>query len=83
MSLVFSPPVALLPRKGGGGGKGSGSGKSSGSGSKGSKGTSISGPRTASTHSSGGGSPFSIPHGQPFAGRLEGGGTRVRSSRST
>ncbi|KAF9461734.1 hypothetical protein BDZ94DRAFT_1263216 [Collybia nuda] len=74
----------LYRRKGGGGGKGGGSSSSSGGVSAGGGGgTARSSPitsggttRSASTSGAGGGTPAAIPAGQPFAGRISGGGTR-------
>ncbi|TFK39216.1 hypothetical protein BDQ12DRAFT_650289 [Crucibulum laeve] len=74
-----------LYRRKGGGGKGGGSsggGKSSGSsGTSGTAGRSSSvssggTSRSATSYGAGGGKQVAIPAGQPFAGRLSGGGTR-------
>ncbi|KAI0692893.1 hypothetical protein BC835DRAFT_1306962 [Cytidiella melzeri] len=78
----------LYKRKGGGGkGKGGGASSSSGGSSEGgsSSGSKVSSPvtgstggrhTTATTYGSGGGKSSTIPSGQLFAGRTEGGGTR-------
>ncbi|KAJ6533237.1 hypothetical protein B0H19DRAFT_1214042 [Mycena capillaripes] len=87
----FSKPVARLSRRrgwggggksgsGGGGKAGSSSSSSSSSGKSGSsKSSSISSggtTKTVSTYGNGGGKAITIPAGQPFAGRTQGGATR-------
>lgn len=74
----------LYRRKGGGGGGKGGGGSSSSSGSSGGgasggKSSPISAggsSKSATTSGAGGGTPAPIPAGQPFAGRVSGGGTR-------
>ncbi|KAJ4463581.1 hypothetical protein C8J55DRAFT_539019 [Lentinula edodes] len=68
-------------RRKGGGGKGSGKGASGGSTGSSSRGSSSSvtiagSSRSATSYGSGGGKASTIPSGQIFAGRTEGGGTR-------
>jgi len=78
--MVFIPGISQkkLERRKGGGGGGRGSRGSSGGGNGGRTSPILSGgtSRTSSSTSSGGGPRTTIPQGQIFSGRTQGGGTR-------
>ncbi|KAJ7185213.1 hypothetical protein C8R46DRAFT_1059782 [Mycena filopes] len=90
MFVPFLTPTKQLSRRrgggksGGGGESGGSSGGAKGGGvSEGGGGTSRSSPvsgtsKSATSYGAGGGSPVAIPAGQPFSGRMEGGGLRTQ-----